>query len=162
MIKWENCAKWHVLLFLSSRSLMVWKYAWYYAISRDWMLDLCLKLLRCPLAHQPSLNEVIIRHYLRHLVLYFYRMLECNFLKVLKRSNQITLVHNLVGPVVYQTGSRPHLDKKWLYHKQRQSLNLGDFCFWVLVYLWLTWSLEILFYPTVFKMAYYGKKNYLL
>lgn len=32
MIKWENCAKWHVLLFLSSRSLMVWKYAWYYAI----------------------------------------------------------------------------------------------------------------------------------
>jgi hypothetical protein len=35
------------------------------------MLDLCLKLLRRPLAHQPSLNEVIIHHYLRHLVLYF-------------------------------------------------------------------------------------------
>ncbi|MCI58730.1 hypothetical protein A2U01_0079985, partial [Trifolium medium] len=53
-------------------------------------------------------------------------MLECSFLKVLKWSNQIMLVHNLVGLVVYQTGSRPHRDMKRLYHKQspRQFLNL--------------------------------------
>lgn len=60
-----------------------------------------------------------------------FRVPECSFLKGIKWSNQTILVHNLAGLIMYQTGSRLHLDMKQLLRKlsPRLSLNLGDFCF---------------------------------
>ena len=80
----------------------------------------------------------------------FYRVPECSFLKGIKWSNQTIPVHNLIGLVMYQTGSRPHLDMKQLLSKlsPRLSLNLGDFCF-SFVFFWLVGSLTILLYMNI-------------